>query len=516
MSLDPERHEVVIRGDQVTLPLKEFELLGLLLENAGRVLTRETLIDRVWGADYVGDTKTLDVHIKRLRAKVETDPSQPDPDRHDPGPRLQVRAPAPGRPPPPRSSTPPSTGSTVGRRWQAPGLAAGGRWPPARREGDPSLAVSAFTRLARVHALSTAVDTLVATSLAGSLFFSIPTGEARGRVALYLLLTIAPFAVVGPVMGPALDRMPGGRRLLVIGTGVARVVVCLAHVAARRQPAAVPRGVRHPRAGQGVRHRPQRPGAHRGQRRRRAGRGQLQAVAARAACAASSPPPPARWCSSWSAPSGCWCWPRSSPSPRPSPPSGCRAVQVAAEPPGAAEQEELRSDRVVLASEAMGLLRGVGRLPHVPARVRPAWRRRRHARCRSASRSAGRVRDAAGFELAPASGAGGSSPTWHFGVVLGASVLGSLIGALLAPRLRDAMSRGADPAGRARRHRHRRGRRRRLRRPRRRARCIALRSSASAPAPGSWRSTRSSSATRPTPTAAARSPASRPGSSCSG
>jgi two-component system response regulator RegX3 len=75
--LDPERHEVVIRGDSVSLPLKEFELLGLLLENAGRVLTRETLIDRVWGPDYVGDTKTLDVHIKRLRAKVEVEPSKP-------------------------------------------------------------------------------------------------------------------------------------------------------------------------------------------------------------------------------------------------------------------------------------------------------------------------------------------------------------------------------------------------------------------------------------------------------
>jgi two-component system response regulator RegX3 len=77
VALDPERHEVMIRGEQVNLPLKEFELLGLLLENAGRVLTRETLIDRVWGADYVGDTKTLDVHIKRLRAKVEAEPSNP-------------------------------------------------------------------------------------------------------------------------------------------------------------------------------------------------------------------------------------------------------------------------------------------------------------------------------------------------------------------------------------------------------------------------------------------------------
>jgi two-component system response regulator RegX3 len=77
VSLDPERHEVLIRGGNVSLPLKEFELLGLLLENAGRVLTRETLIDRVWGPDYVGDTKTLDVHVKRLRAKVEDEPSNP-------------------------------------------------------------------------------------------------------------------------------------------------------------------------------------------------------------------------------------------------------------------------------------------------------------------------------------------------------------------------------------------------------------------------------------------------------
>ena len=75
--LDHERHEVTIRGEAVKLPLKEFELLALLLENAGRVLTRDVLIDRVWGSDYVGDTKTLDVHIKRLRAKIEPDPADP-------------------------------------------------------------------------------------------------------------------------------------------------------------------------------------------------------------------------------------------------------------------------------------------------------------------------------------------------------------------------------------------------------------------------------------------------------
>jgi len=77
VSLDPDEHEVTVRGEVIGLPLKEFELLHLLLANAGRVLTRETLIDRVWGTDYVGDTKTLDVHVKRLRAKVEPDPANP-------------------------------------------------------------------------------------------------------------------------------------------------------------------------------------------------------------------------------------------------------------------------------------------------------------------------------------------------------------------------------------------------------------------------------------------------------
>jgi two-component system, OmpR family, response regulator RegX3 len=77
VTIDPEGHEVFVRGEQVVLPLKEFELLALLIENAGRVLPRETLIDRVWGLDYVGDTKTLDVHVKRLRSKVEADPSAP-------------------------------------------------------------------------------------------------------------------------------------------------------------------------------------------------------------------------------------------------------------------------------------------------------------------------------------------------------------------------------------------------------------------------------------------------------
>jgi two-component system, OmpR family, response regulator RegX3 len=75
--MDVERHTVSVSGRPASLPLKEFELLEMLLRNAGRVLTRMQLIDRVWGSDYVGDTKTLDVHVKRLRAKIEPDPANP-------------------------------------------------------------------------------------------------------------------------------------------------------------------------------------------------------------------------------------------------------------------------------------------------------------------------------------------------------------------------------------------------------------------------------------------------------
>jgi two-component system, OmpR family, response regulator RegX3 len=77
VELDPDRHDVVVRGDTIALPLKEFDLLHLLLANAGRVMPRDLLIDRVWGHDYVGDTKTLDVHVKRLRSKIESDPALP-------------------------------------------------------------------------------------------------------------------------------------------------------------------------------------------------------------------------------------------------------------------------------------------------------------------------------------------------------------------------------------------------------------------------------------------------------
>ena len=89
--MDVERHEVSVDGERVKLALKEFELLEILLRNAGRVMTRSQLIDRIWGADYVGDTKTLDVHVKRLRTKIEARPGQPEAPDHRPRPGLQVR-----------------------------------------------------------------------------------------------------------------------------------------------------------------------------------------------------------------------------------------------------------------------------------------------------------------------------------------------------------------------------------------------------------------------------------------
>jgi two-component system response regulator RegX3 len=77
VTVDPEQRRVFVRGKEVRLRRKEFDLLSLMVENAGRVLTRDVLIDRVWGSDYIGDTKTLDVHVKRLRSQIERNPAKP-------------------------------------------------------------------------------------------------------------------------------------------------------------------------------------------------------------------------------------------------------------------------------------------------------------------------------------------------------------------------------------------------------------------------------------------------------
>ncbi len=99
--VDRDRHEVTVRGEVVAMPLREFELLALLMDNADRVLTRDVLIDRIWGYDYVGDTKTLDVHVKRIRSKVEVDPRKPMLLLTVRGVGYKVEAPAPGGPPGP-------------------------------------------------------------------------------------------------------------------------------------------------------------------------------------------------------------------------------------------------------------------------------------------------------------------------------------------------------------------------------------------------------------------------------
>jgi hypothetical protein len=307
--------------------------------------------------------------------------------------------------------------------------------PPGVEGGG--FVTSAFTRLARVHALSTAVDALVATSLAGSLFFSIPTGEARGRVALYLLLTIAPFAIVGPVMGPALDRMPGGRRLLVIGTGIARVVVCLAMARNLDSLALFPLAFAILVLGKGyaIARSALVPTTVATDSELVEANAKLSLLSGICGFVAAVPGAlvltlfGAEWVLLLAALVAAAQAAAASALPR---------VQVAVEPADADEEAELRSAGVVLASEAMGMLRAsVGFLTFLLAF---ALRGGSDDTPVPIGLSLGRaVREVAGFELAPST-VGGSSPTWHFGVVLGVSVLGSLLGALVAPRLRAAMS----------------------------------------------------------------------------
>lgn len=314
-------------------------------------------------------------------------------------------------------------------------------WQPLSgpdRPSEPSLGASAFARLARVHALSTAVDTLVATSLAGSLFFSIPTGEARGRVALYLLLTIAPFAVVGPVLGPFFDRVKGGRRMLVIATGLLRIVVCLAMaryvnglglfplafcILVLGKSYAIARSALVPSVVEDDAELVQ-------------ANSRLQLLSGVCGFVAAVPGAivlklaGAQWVLVLAAIVSAAQAVAATQLPR---------TQVAPEPPDSAEEEELHGGGVVLASEAMGVLRGV--VGFLTFLVAFALRGGGDDTPVPTGLALGRaVRSVAGFELAPSTGGSGSSPTWHFGVVLGASVVGALIGAIVAPRLRAAMS----------------------------------------------------------------------------
>ncbi|MGH9135928.1 MAG: hypothetical protein ACRD0G_02640 [Acidimicrobiales bacterium] len=311
---------------------------------------------------------------------------------------------------------------------------------PRRSEGRTgvrtAISTSPFTRLARVHALAVAADTLVATSLAGSLFFSIPTGEARGRVALYLLLTFAPFAIVGPLIGPALDRTKGGRRLLVVGTGVARAVLCLfmaRHVDSLLLfPLAF--GILVLGKAYAIARSALVPTVVASDAELVEANSRLSLVSGIVGFVAAGPGVltlnvfGAEWTLVLAAIVG----------------SGqaiaalmLPATTVAPEPPDATEEAELRGAGVVLASEAMGLLRGV--VGFLTFLIAFDLRGGGDDSPVPIGLGIGRaVRGAAGFPIED--GSGGGAPAWHFGLALGASVLGSLLGAVLAPRLRAVTS----------------------------------------------------------------------------
>ena len=296
MRVDHERHEVFIRGAEVRLPLKEFELLALLLENAGRVLTRETLIDRVWGADYVGDTKTLDVHIKRLRSKVELDPAAPDPHRHHPRPRLQVREPpglsGPSRvaegPGPGPAGGPPSIGADERRLPAAPG--SGPAAPLHRLRRSPGWPAPTPSRWAATPCSPSAWPARCSSPC--------PSGQAQWKVGLYLLLTFAPFAVAAPLIGPVIDRLKGGRRWMIIGSLALPGAAVRADRARHLPHHLLLRGVPDAGLRQGLPDLAGRGRAHHGAQRPGAGRGQLEAEPAQRGGRRGGRASPAPSCSS--------------------------------------------------------------------------------------------------------------------------------------------------------------------------------------------------------------------------
>jgi hypothetical protein len=317
-----------------------------------------------------------------------------------------------------------------------------GGWQPLTTptRGMDGFHASPFTRLARVHAASVATDALVATSLAGSRFFSIPTGAARGKVALYLLLTMAPFAVIAPLIGPAIDRVHGGRRLMVIVATGSRALVCafmavhvndlllfpcafavlvLGKAYGIAKSSLVPTVVTDEA------------GLVEANSRLSLLSGVIGVVAVGPGALVMKLFGP-----EWSlvmatiTTAG----------------AAILATQltgkpVAPEPPGAAEEAELRGEGILRAAEAMGLLRGmVGFLTFLLAfDLRgggsdgpvPVGLALGHAVGNVSRRLADQPMLASKVS---------ESPAWHFGVVAGASVVGGLLGAVIAPRLRKLVT----------------------------------------------------------------------------
>ncbi|MEY2424391.1 MAG: hypothetical protein QOI95_4458 [Acidimicrobiaceae bacterium] len=308
---------------------------------------------------------------------------------------------------------------------------------PARTLADDPFAVSPFTRLARVHAFSVATDTLVTVSLAGTLFFSIPSGAARDKVALYLVLTMAPFAVVAPLVGPAIDRIKGGRRLMVVTATGLRALVCLFMVSHVDDlflfPAAFMILVLG--KGYGIGKAALVPTVVTDESELVRANSRLSLLSGIIGLAVGAPaaglvklfgPESALVLAAIASGTASALATRLAP------------AAVAPEPAGTAEETELRGAGIVHAAEAMGLLRGiVGFLTFLLAFDLKGGGNDAPVPVGLAVGRA--VRHVAGF---PSAGTGHptTAPAWHFGAVLVASVAGALLGAVVAPRLRQIFS----------------------------------------------------------------------------
>ena len=308
---------------------------------------------------------------------------------------------------------------------------------PRRGAGAAAFEVTPFTRLARVHACSAATDALIAVSLAGSLFFSIPTGQARGRVALYLLLTMAPFAVVAPLIGPAIDRVAGGRRLMVVAAAASRAAVCLFMMRHVNDlllfPCAFLALVLS--KGYSIAKSALVPTVVSSDAELVAANSKLSLLSGIIGVVAVVPAFPvqalfgAQWTVFLAAMTSTACAVLA---------TRLSGAPVAPEPPEEAEEIELRGEGILRAAEAMGLLRGmVGFLTFLLAfDLRGGGNDAPVPVGLALGRAVG-IR--AGF---PAVGTGhlANSPAWHFGVVAAVSVAGGLVGAVAAPQLRRIIS----------------------------------------------------------------------------
>jgi len=306
--------------------------------------------------------------------------------------------------------------------------------PPRAGGGaaDP-FAVSPFTRLARVHAFSVATDTLVTVSLAGSLFFSIPSAAARDKVALYLLLTMAPFSVVAPLVGPAIDRLPGGRRLMVVLVTALRALVCLFMVGHVDDLFLFPAAFVVLVCGKayGIGKAALVPTVVTDEDELVRANSRLSLLSGVVGLVVGAP---AAGLVKLLGPESALLFAVITSGTASALATRLERTAVAPEPANTVEEVELRGAGIAHAAEAMGLLRGVvGFLTFLLAFDLKGGGNDLLVPVGLAMGRA--ARHAAGF-TAIGSGHPSTAPTWHFGAVLVASVAGALFGAVVAPRLR--------------------------------------------------------------------------------